>query len=371
MNFKTTLYTMFAILAASFAGIAACSYFIHTIVWENLARTEFRNALKQEISKRDSISVGSWTQEDSDEAIPQDRAITRTYWDESGEHQLHLSVPMLQNALTTSKSMLIKQTVRLEKAPLDADTVAVEWKRLLQQKHCPAEVETRIMVTGTNGKISTSHSRGRHASVDSLLTCYVGDRWEVMATGYWHYRWHDAVSWWWAAGIALLFGAAFYNHEKQKIRELATAGSQPEEIPAAETVVNTTIEPTTVAETQAAEPPQAHQRHANLSRMPVYDFGGGIRFLSEQHAITDGNLSSTLSPQECLALLELIKAEQHTLSIDELMDKIWGKKVKRHLVHAVINRLRKKLEPFPVIKIIKEREGYKLLLSNLDIAKQK
>ena len=330
----TYVWVAAAAFVVSFAGTCIYSYHSNVAAWEELTREKFKATLRQEISRRDTSSTDYWTSEEALAFIPTDKPLTLTVRSEVGAREVVIPVHKLQNTLATIKPELAVQSLCLEREPLDADSVACRWSKLLGDS-IPAEVGVCIRATDAgSGQVQSSCLSGRVAVADSLLTCYLGNLWEVEAMGYWHYRWADAVAWGKAAGWGLLcmvlagLGAWGIGRRRREAFDV---------------------------------------RRAELAEETVYCLGKRILFYPDRNRICRDKSTANLNPQGCLLMLALVQAGERGVQTSELVQKIWKdneKEADPALLHPVVSRLRKSLQQFPSLEIVTVDGGYRLVYPN-------
>ena len=323
--------------------------------WDKEARETFREAVDMEVKKISQIPI---------RIIPINIPEVSTLEDPTSESvklgsiygmkEYQTPQNKILNSYTTDRKKNAILSTLLKDHPIDIDSLNLHWDSLLISRNHELRTRTRYTTTDVLEHTDTIHSKQRFAA-DSLISIYLGYRYEVELTGYIAYpRWWETLTAQQVSLLVLLWIVCivfitFYDLIKKRLRP------QPIIIEKERTKY---IEVEKIV--QATNNPK--------DKITDYELPDGTRFDSirgELHGINN-NIAS-LSPQETLMLAAFVKAESYQVSMDEAMDIIWGSLGNPTKFHRLLQRLRNTLKGATSVTIKNIGKGIYQLIGSKDI----
>lgn len=312
--------------------------------WTDKARTTFKEALIKEIQKRDTLSLPYSNNWNIISAIIEKSPGKVTMVSEKGEREYNIPSARFDNSIVKSGTQRSLLSMLLEEAPLNADSLCEGWGNLLSLSGIPLTVYTRISVSDWQENIVSSHSANfqEQSLTDSLLSCYIGYRCEVEATGYLSFSYWSVFDVWNIVILCLLFifvELLFSIFERLWRWWKCIAVSRTPIIIEGDNIVI---------------PARGVFPH-------IYQLEEYVFFDTERMSLINEETVFKLTPQQA-ALFELfLQAENHTLSTTEISDQMWpdGSGTSER-IYTLIRRLRKSLAGITALEVIFVNSGYHL-----------
>lgn len=322
--------------------VGASVFLIHQ-KWSEKARVTFKEALLQELQKRDTLSIPYINNWKATLALEEINPGMVELESALGKREYEIPCFKFENSIVKGGIQRGFLTVLLDESPLDADSLHETWSRLLKESDIPLTTYTRITVLDFQEEPSSSFSKNvqKFSQADSLLSYYMGCRCEVETTGY--------VSCYWlglfeggrlltvggvCAGIELLL---FIFERIYRCRKSSrTKKTEEENIPVV-------VVP-------------AGQSH-------VYQLEENVYFDAERMELRKKEQTVKLSPQLAILLEIFLLTEEHTLSSSEISDTLWPDGTgTQERIHTLMRRLRKPLYELTTLQINFKNDAYHLII---------
>lgn len=290
----------------------------------------------------------SYTVNNLEDSVP--KVVTVDIGD--GPREYVISACKHTNNVAKNPTERIYDSCMLEEQPLKADSLGMQWERLLAMKGISAATNLRVSVTDLSGDVSVAYANDsyRRSAPDSLFSYYIGYRCEVEVTAfvspfsYWHsLLWTD-----WVKFFCLLVSVVFVwkiRPVRNKRLVLVHRSEGIGEVPA-------------VSEGAVLVLPET------LSC--IYRLGDDVCFDATDQVLRRGKQIESLLPQSSALLLGLLKSEEYCLSISDICLLLWPDGSGRpERVHTVASRLRSSLSKVsPCISIVGRNSKYQLKIAH-------
>lgn len=181
--------------------IAACitRYFLYENkkeYWEVQARDTFYEALTEEMQKRSGMEVFFCTKGNIhlsvvDSVDKKKEPITVFMETEYGKKNFVIPYEKHTHNIIRASDQRALYTYKLNKDPLEADSLNMIWSDLLAKVKFPGKTIVRVSVTDWWEHETNAYSNDLSylSKSDSLISCYLGYRCEIGVTGYVHSFW--------------------------------------------------------------------------------------------------------------------------------------------------------------------------------------
>lgn len=311
------------------------------VMWNTVAQETFKETLIQKIEQLGDTPIlfyqGPSTTKTLNESFPDSVTIES----EQGKRSYQIPETKFTHRLFNEERKNAILSVLLEEHPLHPDTLVQRWDSLLVQKGVSATIGVRLSTTDLLEQTSVTYSHGNEkvSPADSLLSCYMGFRCEVEATGYTSYPFWQVVGWkrsillllpWLGFCLVFLFYKKlilFYSHKFVK-------------------------EKTIIIE----KPVQV----VNPADSPIYQLEEGVLFDTLQRTLTKGTQVQSLAPQVAILLKLFLQAKDCRLTEEEIYNNIWNGAGNSNKLYVLIRRLRQSLEGISTWVICCENGAYYL-----------
>lgn len=322
--------------------IGTVTFLVHQ-KWNEQARVTFREALLQELQKRDTLSIPYISNWKAISALEEVTPETVELESEFGKRKYEIPCFKFENSIVKGGIQRGLLTALLDESPLDADSLRETWDKLLKKFDIPMKTYIRISVLDLQEQASFSFSKNvqKISQTDSVISCYMGYRCETEATGYAFYYWRGVFGGWHLLAIGgisvsleLLFFIFGRVHSHRKNRQ--TEKIEQERI----SVIVVT----------------AGQSH-------VYQLEENVIFDAERMELIKQEQVVKLAPQVVILLEMFLQAEEYTLSTSEISKALWsdGSGTQERL-HTLIRRLRKSLNELTNLQIKFKKDTYHLII---------
>lgn len=300
--------------------------------WNKKARVVFKEALLQELQKRDTVPIphiSDWKATSALEKVnPGSVELILGF----GRKRYVIPTYKYENSIAKERVQRALLTALLDDFPLDADSLHETWSKLLKESDIPLKTYTRISVLDFDEQASSTFSKNvqKFSRADSLLSYYMGFRCEVEATGYTYYYWWGLFGGWRllvlgiaCGGVELLFFIVERIYRWRKLRQKEK--------------VEEDTRPVVVV---ATEQPHLYQLEQNTF------------FDAERMELKKKKKITKFTPQTAVLLELFLLAENHKLSAEEISKELWpdgsGNQVR---IYKLLHRLRQLLEELTTIQI--------------------
>ena len=322
--------------------------------WAMQAKEAFMKSVDMEVESRSKIPVPMVVMPVKGDYSLQDAYIdslkVRT---EEGEVRLHIPYHKFQHSYYKDFTKNGLLSILLEKHPIAVDSMRMRCDSLLAVSHIPATFGIRECVTDLMTQKTDTFCFPHDFSpfrADSLLTCYLGIRCEVMLTGYvlWHRPW-QVVS---AMNVVVLllpwlfcFLGIFIFHTLWRLLHARIVQEKA-----------VVVEKPVVVEKVVL----GVGGLSDGSR--IYKLDEGVFFDLMRHELyrSDGQ-TRLLTPQVSLLLKLFLEAEAHCLSKEEIIRQMWNGRVSQSNFHKLISALRSALREVSDLSVVREGDGRYLL----------
>lgn len=194
-NIKLLLITL--VIGIIVAGITA--YFLYQDrkeQWNEYARKAFTEALKEEIQKRSEVKVYFATQGQVGLSSPEKEFPTEVpFTSKCGKKIYPIPSYKRQHNIASDVNQRMLQSYVLEERPLKVDSLQQVWENLLAKMNFPGKGIIRLSIIdllNRERQIFSSDSVFALRS-DSLLSYYIGFRYENGVTGFVSYSWWSSL----------------------------------------------------------------------------------------------------------------------------------------------------------------------------------
>lgn len=320
MRENIKLLLVYITIGVTVAGIT--TYFLYQDrkeQWNEYARKAFTEALKAEIEKRNEMKVYFVTQGETSLSSPE-KEFPKEVRLKSKHGEIIYPIPLNKrfHNITNDINQRILQGYVLEKSPLKADSLQLVWENHLKKVEYPGKGIIRLSIIDLQKqeKQTFSCDSALIMKSDSLISFYIGFRYENGVTGLVSY------SWWKTLGLKdkLLLGSIvvfcillYFIVEKSSwlyrrffVKEMPVI---------------------------AVEKSKAH----------IYQLDD-VLFDVEQNLLKSGDVIVKMNSQAVILLHGFLKAENYKLSVNEIFKLLWpdGSGTSERM-HTAIGRLRKYL----------------------------
>lgn len=306
-------------------GIAAScmlTYFVYQdkkAYWQETACRTFRTMIVQELLKRDTMNIYFATeclQPSIVESVDlKEEPIEVSLQSQYGTKKFAIPFEKHTHNIVRSSEVRLLHTVALESFPFVPDSLNLFWTGLLMEDGFPGQTAVRVSVSDwwEHEQTTCSDDSSFIARCDSIVSCYLGYRCEVGATGYVYLPWwhvHTPLVWLVLCVVVLgccLLGwywnpcmVSYFTRFKKDASAMATA--QPSS---------------------------------------VYLLEEGFSFDTDSGELHRGDTLLKLTPTLARLLRAFLEADRYTLSSNEILDSVWPEgNVTPGNVHTAIKRLR-------------------------------
>lgn len=309
--------------------IAACitGYFLYENkkeYWEVQARDTFYEALTEEMQKRSGMEVFFCTKGNIhlsvvDSVDKKKEPITVFMETEYGKKNFVIPYEKHTHNIIRASDQRALYTYKLNKDPLEADSLNMIWSDLLAKVKFPGKTIVRVSVTDWWEHETNAYSNDLSylSKSDSLISCYLGYRCEIGVTGYVH-------SFWWKVftlkdkillGALVVASLLLFFVQEFMIRIYRRLFIK--EIPVI-----------------AMDKSQSH----------IYQLEDDCFFDADSMNLKNSVVNVKLTPLPATLLQGFLDAQDNKLSINEIMMLLWPDGTgTSERVHTTIRRLRKYL----------------------------
>ena len=300
--------------------------------WNDVAQRTFREAVDIEVNQINDTPIQFTPVHFPENSTLKDPYPEYVRWESQyGEREYFIPLHKFQNSYVTNWEKRIILSLLLEEHPIPADALNRCWDSLLLHQAIKVQTNVRCAVTDLAEHTDTVYSKGKVVA-DSLISIYLGHRCETELTAYIAYP-----QWWTALGVKESFIlllpwalcvllAVFYGDIKKVVHlQPVMAGEGiKERIPVENSI-------------QEINNPK--------DKITEYKFRDGTYFDATKGELHGANQCTVLlSPQERLLLTAFLKSESHQVSMNKVIDSIWGVAGNSAKFHRLLQRLRNSLK---------------------------
>lgn len=323
--------------------------------WDALAKETFVEALGLEVKKRGDvpiqvISVNSPNKQMLEAPVPESVTLTSEY----GTRIYKIPREKFEHSLVKEGIKRMLLSILLEKYPISVDTLNLHWDSLLLEKGIIAGTRIRYSVTDLLEQTTAVYSRKEEKFLrgDSLLSCYMGTRCEVEATGFISYNRWEMFGWRQWIILFLLWGGFFFfiliyerllSYLRCKFRKKEIVVKEKEIIVEKEVIVEKKVRFVGV----------------DAKDVRLYELEDGVFFDSENMTLfkEEGGITKNVAPQISILLKLFLNAEGHRLTAEEIDREIWNGTGDAEKLHTLMYRLRKTLKGISSYVVAFEGDG--------------
>ncbi len=334
----------FLVVSVFVGGIAVFALHRYRVEsWKEQARHTFREALQDELKKRDIhvffYSSGySRLYNDLKDTVTMQRS-------ESEKKDFIIPPERLSNYMGESSISRLMHSYILEKYPLQADVVADNWRKRLAEKGFLGKTTVRIAVLDWDEHEASTFSGDSSyvAKSDSLVSYYIGKRCEVASTGYIHCSWLSAFT---VSDMVLLCFFVLFCVLLYLCRSYICVlyyrmlrGSSP-------------AQPASLVSIEVGE--QNPVMAVAESGPHVYRLEDGLLFDADSRILRKGDKTVKLTASLAKLLKHFLEAQEYRLSMSEIKQILWPEdmEVADSRVHTMVGRLRKSLSEISEWQIV-------------------
>lgn len=300
------------------------------------ADSVFHEAFHAELQKRGVDQVESWRYGCEDSFVSSTDTASKevTIQDEYGMYRFWVDAMKIRKNIVPSPGEQGLHTVVCLAHPLNVDTLNMLWGTMLNERQkFPIHTGLKLAVSNNNEVVRSSFSPDSLSclSYSPIFTYYVGYRCEIEILGF------VSISFfsifvnivWGIVGAVVAFVLCVIL--TIYIYKLSVHPPKIKEV-------------TTYIQTVAVK----------KGTLPVYDLKDDLKLDVGKGALICENMEVSLTPQQRVLLVLFIKAEDHTLSMSQIMADVWpGKSISPDRFYKAIERLRDLLKQLPVTIQIK------------------
>lgn len=329
--------------------------------WQETARSTFREALDEELQRRNYIEVPFYSNRRIKLSVMDsvDRKKEPIYVPLQSEHGLKtFCIPFekhIHNIERPSDLRLIRTTI-LNQHPLRADSLEMAWSERLAAKGFAGKTIARTSVIDWWDKETHTYA-GDSTYIelaDSLVTHYMGFRCEIAATGYLYYPWWSIFS---PADKLLLAGMVascllLFFFRKRIVRLYRRIFIK--EVPV---IVEKEV-PVIVEKIIEKEIPVVA---TEKNRTHIYQLEEELFYDADTGVLRRGDASVKITPKPAKLLQSLLEAKEHRMDNQEIMLTLWPDgNATREKLHTTVKRLRNYLSQLSDWEIENRDYGYQL-----------
>lgn len=295
------------------------------------ADSVFHEAFHVELQKRGMDQVESWRYGCEDSFVSSvDTAFKKvTIQDEYGTYSFRVDAMKIRKNIVSSPGEQGLHTVVCLTHPLSVDTLNILWRTMLNERQkFPIRTGLKLTVSDNNGVVRSSFSPDSLSclSYSSIFTYYVGYRCEIEILGFVSISFFSVFVniVWTLIGVVVAFVLCVIL--TIYIYKLSVHPPKIKEV-------------TTYIQTVAVK----------KGTLPIYDLKDDLKLDVGKGVLICENMEVSLTPQQRVLLVLFIKAENHTLSMSQIMADVWpGKSISLDCFHKAIERLRDLLRQLPM-----------------------
>lgn len=322
--------------------------------WDEVACKTFRKALNEDLQNRRDLKVEyneGKKQLSVEEKLPASVFVTSKH----GRREYKVDSCRHVNNVAFDSRMRVVHSMALEKVPLACDTIEAIWRHRLSEQAIVASTVIRVSVTDLENHTTSEYSKTAvpEALPDSLLSCYVGYRCEVEATGFIDYEWLGNVKpvdfFVFTTPLLLLAVLCAIGHFwGDRIEDRFTR-----KVPV---IVEKEVPVIVEKEILVVTTEKGREYGYKLPDGTLFDFDNSL--------LKNGERSVHLTNQERILLKAFVEAENNRLTVDEVISLFWSKtNAVRGLVYRAISRLRSALEKVSNLTLVNKGCAYQLKMS--------
>lgn len=295
------------------------------------ADSVFHEAFHVELQKRGVDQVESWRYGCEDSFVSSTDTASKevTIQDEYGTHRFWVDAMKIRKNIVPSPGEQGLHTVVCLTHPLNVDTLNMLWGTMLNERQkFPIHTGLKLAVSNNNEVVRSSFSPDSISclSYSPIFTYYVGYRCEIEILGF----------------VSISFSSIFINIVWSIIGVIVAFLLC--------VILTIYIYQLSIRPPEIKEVPIYIQTVAvKKGTLPVYDLKDDLKLDVGKSALICENMEVSLTPQQRVLLVLFIKAENHTLSMSQIMADVWpGKSISPDRFHKAMERLRDLLKQFPV-----------------------
>lgn len=325
--------------------------------WNKVAREAFREALMVEVEKRGHIEVSAIEQypESAKTLITPAPDFVTLEIEGCVKREFPIPRERYEHRLIEELNSMSLFSFLLEGYPLSLDTLNRNWDSLLLARKVAAQTYVRYTYTDFLEHDSVAYSRlpGKEQHADSLSSYYMGLRMEHEATGFIAYRAKPVSSGWWCSMVLLWGGMLLAAGCHKRLETWLQRTFVRHEVRVQEKIVEKEV----VVEKQVLVERKVYVADVSASPVERYDLGDGVCFDATAQELRKGEEVVKLAPQVVLFLKQLLKAQGHCLTIEEIYLTMWKGDGSPEKLHSLISRLRKSLKGCSRLTVVYENGG--------------
>lgn len=321
--------------------------------WNRLATDALEESLWREVKKRGNIPVPIISANS-----PDMHTLEEPYPDtlilESGFGKRMYTVPKgkLEHSLVIEKKKRMLISVLFDKFPLSVETLNQHWDSLLVDKGILARAYIKYSVTNFEDSTTVYYSQQskKRLRADSLASYYMGMRCEMEVTGFIAYEWCGMFKWWqwafltlpWICLLALMF---FY----EPLLSYFKRRFEKKEIVIQEKEV--------VVEKQVVVEKEVYIADVGIKETKLCRLEEGVYFDQVERILSNGKIQKKVAPQIAALLKLFLRAENWSLTSEEIDLRMWNGKGNAGKLHTLISRLRETLEDVSSLVVTYDGNG--------------